>query len=114
MLDAPSFINAREKIRTLQGGMGARYRQKVDEPLSELGKGRDIDMNPYHLLHKAENGLDSDILPQGLRECTPVEIKNSVVETGSHEDLASGSSLWTDIDTHPILRNLIYASAFSF
>lgn len=65
---------------------------QYDKPMSELGKGRNTDMDPYHLLRKAENGLGSDILPQGLLECTPVEIKNSVVETGSSEALASGSS----------------------
>jgi hypothetical protein len=51
--------------------------------MSELGKGRIIDMNMYHLLHKAENGLCSDIVPQELRKCTPVEIRNSVCEAGS-------------------------------
>ncbi len=61
--------------------------------MSELGKGCITDMNMYHLLRKAENGLCSDIVPQGLRECTPAEIKNSVVEAGRDQlTLVIGSS----------------------
>jgi hypothetical protein len=61
----------------------------------ELGKmeeGRDHDMNLYLMSCKAEMGLDSDRLPQELRECTPAlqdglskngpEIKSSVDEAG--------------------------------
>ncbi|HEX9845488.1 MAG TPA: hypothetical protein VGA92_03375 [Candidatus Nitrosotenuis sp.] len=39
-------------------------------------------MNSYLLPCKAETGLSSDRLPQELRECTPVEIRSSVVEAG--------------------------------
>ena len=53
--------------------------------MSELGKGRMNNMNMYHLLRKAEDGLCSDIVPQGLRECTPAEIRNSVVEAGKSQ-----------------------------
>ncbi|WP_179372694.1 hypothetical protein [Nitrosopumilus ureiphilus] len=49
----------------------------------ELGKyGRMNNMNMCHLLRKAENGLCSDILLREPQECTPVEIRNSVVEVG--------------------------------
>jgi len=48
----------------------------------ELGKGRMNNMNMYHLLRKAENGLCSDIVLREPQECTPVEIRNSVVEAG--------------------------------
>ncbi|MBI5146932.1 MAG: hypothetical protein HZA84_06900 [Thaumarchaeota archaeon] len=54
--------------------------------MSELGRveeRHDIDMNFYLLSCKAETGLSSDRFPQELRECTPVEIKNSVVEAGN-------------------------------
>ena len=57
----------------------------------ELGNGRINNMNIYHFIRKAENGLCLDILPQELGECTLAEIKNSVIEAGSHE-LESGSS----------------------
>jgi hypothetical protein len=53
--------------------------------MSELGKVEEchgIDMNFYLLPCKAETGLGSDILPQELRECTPVEIRSLVVEAG--------------------------------
>ena len=50
--------------------------------MSELGKGRITDMNMYHLLRKAENGLCSDIVLREPQECTPVEIRSSVVEAG--------------------------------
>lgn len=63
--------------------------------MSEPGKmeeGRAKDMNLYQSPRKAETGLDSDRLPQELREFTLAEIKSSVVEAGSHEALASGSS----------------------
>ncbi len=51
------------------------------------------DMNLYQSPRKAETGLGSDRLPQGLREFTLAEIKSSVVEAGkSHEALASGNS----------------------
>ena len=49
-------------------------------------------MNLYQSPRKAETGLDSDRLPQELREFTLAEIKSSVIEAGSHEALASGSS----------------------
>ncbi len=55
-------------------------------PMSELGRVEErhgIDMNFYLLPCKAETGLSSDILPQELRECTPVEIRNLVVEAGN-------------------------------
>ena len=61
--------------------------------MSEPGKGRIRNMNHYQSLRKAETGLDSDIVPWESRECTLVEIKSSVIEAGSHEDLSSGSSL---------------------
>jgi len=51
-----------------------------DHDMLELGKGRITDMNMYHLLRKAENGLGSDIVLQELQEFTLVEIRNSVVE----------------------------------
>jgi hypothetical protein len=54
--------------------------------MSELGKVEErhgIDMNFYLLSCKAETGLGSDRLPQELRECTPVEIRSSVVEAGN-------------------------------
>lgn len=60
--------------------------------MSELGKGRIRNMNPYQSVRKAETGLDSDIVPWESRECTLAEIRRSVVEAGSHEDLSSGSS----------------------
>lgn len=64
--------------------------------MSDPGKmeeGRAKDMNLYQSPRKAETGLDSDRLPQELREFTLAEIKNSVVEAGrSHESLASDSS----------------------
>ena len=96
-----------EKSEPFRIGMKAICRPKVstgstrmvltdmqyDQPMSELGKGHNTDMSPYHLLHKAENGLGSDILPWESRECASVEIKHSVVEAGSHETLVSGSSL---------------------
>ena len=53
--------------------------------MSEIGKVEErlgIDTNFYLLPCKAETRLSSDILPQELRECTPVEIRNSVVEAG--------------------------------
>ena len=53
--------------------------------MSELGKveeRRGIDMNFYLLPYKAETGLGSDILLLEQQECTPVEIKHSVVEAG--------------------------------
>lgn len=57
--------------------------------MSEPGKmeeGRAKDMNLYQSPHKAETGLDSDRLPQELREFTLAEIKSSVVEAGrSHK-----------------------------
>jgi hypothetical protein len=49
--------------------------------MSEPGKVEerlDIDINLYHLLRKAGNGLGSDILS---RECTPADM---VAEAGSH------------------------------
>ncbi len=45
--------------------------------------GRVKDMGSYQSPHKAETGLDSDRLPQELREFTPAEIKSSVVEAGT-------------------------------
>ncbi len=63
--------------------------------MSEPGKmeeGRDYDVNLYPMSCKAGTGLDSDRLPQELRECTLAEIKSSVVEARSHEALAGGSS----------------------
>ena len=60
--------------------------------MSELGEGRIRNMNPYQSVRKAETGLDSDIIPWESRECTLAEIRNSVIEAGSHEALASGSS----------------------
>ena len=61
-----------------------------DHDMLELGKGRITDMNMYHLLRKAENGLGSDIV---LQEFTLVEIRNSVVEARrDHINLLGGSS----------------------
>ena len=59
--------------------------------MSELGKGR-ISKYESVPVSKAETGLDSDIVPWESRECTLAEIRNSVIEAGSHEALASGSS----------------------
>jgi len=45
-------------------------------PMSELGRVEErhgIDMNFYLLPCKAETGLGSDILPQELQECMPVD-----------------------------------------
>ena len=53
-----------------------------DHDMSELGKGRITDMNMYHLLRKAEDGLCSDIVLREPQECTLAEIRNSVVEAG--------------------------------
>lgn len=53
----------------------------VSEP-GKVEERRSTDVNLYHLLRKAENGLGSDILPQELREFTPVEIRSSVAEAG--------------------------------
>jgi hypothetical protein len=69
----------------------------------ELGKveeRRGIDMNFYLLPCKAETGLSSDRLPQGLRECTPVEIRSSVVEAGkcSCGDMTALLSNWEIIE----------------
>jgi hypothetical protein len=60
---------------------------------------RGIDMNPYLLPHKVETGLGSDKLPQGLLECTPVEIRSSVVEAGKRGcgDMATLSNSWESI-----------------
>ncbi|WP_179372466.1 hypothetical protein [Nitrosopumilus ureiphilus] len=60
-----------------------KYYTCVINNMLELGKyGRINNMNMYHLLRKAENGLCSDILLREPQECTPVEIRNSVVEAG--------------------------------
>ena len=61
-----------------------KYNTSAISHMLELGKGRMNNMNMYHLLRKAENELCSDIVLREPQECTPVEIKNSVVEAGSH------------------------------
>jgi len=46
----------------------------------KMEEGRAKDMSLYQSPRKAETGLDSDTLPQELREFTSAEIKSSVVE----------------------------------
>ncbi len=47
---------------------------------------RSTELNLYHLLRKADNGLGSDTAPRQPRECTPVEITSWVFEAGSGDD----------------------------
>lgn len=47
--------------------------------------GRSTEMNLYHLLRKAEDGLGSDTVPMQHGECTPVEIPSWVAEAGSSD-----------------------------
>jgi hypothetical protein len=45
-------------------------------------EGRSTDIVLYPLLHKVETGLGQDTLPVKRGECTPADIKRSVVEAG--------------------------------
>jgi hypothetical protein len=47
---------------------------------------RSTELNLYHLLRKADNGLGSDTVPRDSREFTPAEITSWVVEAGSGDD----------------------------
>ena len=91
----PFRVGIKMNFGKLPTNQTLKYNTHVINIMLELGDGhRIIDMNMYHLLRKAEDGLCSDIVPQGLRECTPAEIRNSVVEAGrSQWTLVIGSSL---------------------
>jgi len=75
----------------------------MSEP-GRIKEGHTKDMNSYRSPRKVKTGLDSDRLPQELREFTPAskdgppkngpEIKIEVDGAGNHKDLTSGCSLF--------------------